>query len=101
VRVEAGADVLDLDYQTGWDGTVYDAQLGYTVSAYKTPEGKIVVVIVNEGEERDFSVCALSLKLKMDVYQSTADYKLKNIYSGLLCPVINVPQNSITTVVLG
>ncbi|MBQ7638944.1 MAG: hypothetical protein IJS90_08595 [Clostridia bacterium] len=100
VRVEAAADVLDVDCQTDGDGKIYDARVDFTVSAYKTPEGKLVCVIVNEGKTRSFSVNALALKLKMDVYQSTAEEKLKKIRSGLLNPVIKVPENSITTVIL-
>ncbi|MCH5199146.1 MAG: glycoside hydrolase family 30 protein [Oscillospiraceae bacterium] len=100
VRIGASADVWDLDYQKGWDGEVYDAQLGFSASAYKTPNGEIVLVLVNEGKTRNFTINALSFKLNMDVYQSTADMKLKNTYSGLICPIISVPSNSITTVVL-
>lgn len=99
VRVEAGADVIDVDYQIGWDGLVYDAQLGFSATAYKTPEGKLVAVIVNEGAERTFTVSGP--KLHASVWQSTAEYQMENIANALVCPRITVPQNSITTVVLG
>ncbi len=99
VRIEAGADVTDVDYQIGWDGLVYDAQLGFTATAFKTPENKIVVVIVNTGAPRTFSGTAP--KLHASVWQSTAEAQLVNIKNALVCPLLKIPQNSITTVVLG
>ena len=99
VRIDAGADVLDVDYRIGWDGAVYDARLGYTASAYKTPEGKLVIVIVNEGAARTFSVTAP--KLHAAVWQSTAEKQMENVANGLVCPLIKAPQGSITTVTLG
>ena len=99
VRIDAGADVTDVDYQIGWDGAVYDAQLGFSASAFKTPEGRYVCVIVNEGQSRTFTVQA-PLKLRCDVWQSTAEAQMVKLASGSLLPFVEVPEQSITTVIL-
>ena len=99
VRSDAGEDVMDADYQFDGAGRIFDAQLRFTVSAFKTPENKLVAVIVNEGAERTFSVTAA--RLHAEVWQSTAQAPMQLIASSLVCPLIRVPQNSITTVVLG
>lgn len=100
VRVQAAADVTDLDYMIGWDGEVYDARLGFSVSAFRTPEGKYVAVIVNEGRARTFTVSAFA-KFRTEIWQSTAEAQMQKVYAGFMDPLIDVPENSITTVVLG
>ena len=99
VRIDAAADVADVDYQIGWDGAVYDAQLGFSASAFKTPDGKYVAVIVNEGAARTFTVTA-PLAFRCEVWQSTDEKQMEKLSGGLLGNVFGVPQNSITTVVL-
>lgn len=67
-------------------------------SAFKTPDGEVVLVIVNEDVAKDIN---LSVDGKeMDIHTSTADKKLENTYSGELKKTINVPASSITTVVV-
>lgn len=99
VRVDAGADILAVDFQKDEDRVVYAAQLGFSVSAYKTPDQKIVVVAVNESNTRNFTVTSFG-KLRADIYQSTEEYRMKEISSGLIPVKTAVPANSITTFVL-
>ena len=99
VRIDAGVDVTDVNYQIGWDGAVYDAQLGFSASAFRTPEGRYVAVIVNEGESRTFTVTA-PLAFRGEVWQSTAEAQMQKIASGFSSQLIKVPRSSITTVIL-
>ena len=100
VRVDAGADVVDLDYQKDDDHVVYDFQLGYTASAFKTPEGKIVVVVINRSGERSFTVTSFG-KLRAEIYQSTEEGGLmRQIRKGLVPMKTSVPRDSVTTFVL-
>ena len=98
VRVEAAADVADLDYRTDENGAVTDASLGFTVSAFKTPQGKYVCVIVNEGKARTFCVNA-PFKFRAETWQSTAESQMQRLRTALP-GTVSVPANSITTVVL-
>ncbi|MBR5411171.1 MAG: hypothetical protein IK104_10925 [Clostridia bacterium] len=101
VRVDPNPDVKDVNYQKNDDHEVLDFQLGYVASAFKTPAGKIVVVVINTGTERNFTVTALG-KLKAEIYQSTPDGGyMKQIHAGLIPLKTNVPVNSVTTFVLG
>ncbi len=99
VRIDANADVLDLDYQTDWEGAVYNAQLGFSASAFQTPDGRLVAVIVNEGAARSFTVTA-PFRLRAEVWQSTAEAQMQLLASGVTLPVFRIPENSVTTVVL-
>ena len=99
VRIDAAADVWDVNYWADDAGAVYDARLGYSASAYKTPEGRLVAVIVNTGADRYFTVTA-PLRLRADVWQSTAEESMAQIGNGTLLPRFLAPKNSITTVVL-
>ena len=99
VRIDASADVADVNYLIGWDGAVYDAQMGFSASAFRTTEGRYVAVIVNEGAERTFTVTA-PLCFRAEVWQSTAEKQMEKRAGGLFGNVFNVPENSITTVVL-
>ena len=55
--------------------------------------------IVNEGAERTFTVTA-PLCFRAEVWQSTAEKQMEILADGLFGNVFNVPENSITTVVL-
>ena len=70
------------------------------MTAFKTPEGKIVVVIVNE-EEIERNVYFDFILGNMQVITSTADSQFKTVYSGRAKSKVNIPAKSITTVVYG
>ena len=68
------------------------------ISAYITPEGKRVVVIVNEqdvGRNFYFDI----LYGNMQVITSTAESQFKTTYSGHAKSKVNIPAKSITTIV--
>lgn len=67
-------------------------------SAYKTPSGDIVVVVVNEGDPRSFSF-NVSGSSTMTVIQSDSEKKLQEIYSGKLTS-IELPAKSMATVII-
>lgn len=67
--------------------------------AFKTPEGKIVLVIVNEDNAKDIKL-DVSAEL-MEVYTTDSEHRLENTYSGEYQNKITVAENSITTVVFG
>ena len=67
--------------------------------AYKTPEGKTVLVIVNSGDS--YNIATNKLFGKMEVVTSTADAKLQTVYSGNAKLFVEVPANSITTIIYG
>lgn len=66
-------------------------------SAYKTPQGEIVIVIVNEGDARSFSFDTAGNT--MTVIQSDNEKKLQEVYSGKLTS-IELPTQSIATVII-
>lgn len=79
------------------DGTVKTSER-YIVNAvsYRTPDGKIVTVIVNEGAQR-----SIKFKVKADsmtVYSTTQESQLEQTYQGEITK-ITLPEKSITTVV--
>lgn len=68
-----------------------------TVSGYKTPEGKYVAVIVNEGENKEISFNMLGWDA--EVYTTDAERNLELTSETKGHKKINVGANSITTVV--
>ena len=66
-------------------------------SAYKTPQGEIVIAIVNEGDARSFSFDTAGNT--MTVIQSDNEKKLQEVYSGKLTS-IELPAQSIATVII-
>ena len=71
----------------------------FSVAAFKTPERKTVLVIVNEGEERKVTLPTV-LATHLAVYTTDKDRALEQTYDGRLKTHITVPEKSITTVVL-
>ena len=98
VRVKASQDIRDVTFVKDENGKYIDGQRSFNVSAWKTPDKKFVVVIVNEGADRKFVISELG-KIKSAVWQSTADAQLEKTHDGIALPLINCPSQSITTVV--
>ncbi|MCM1544048.1 MAG: hypothetical protein NC110_02010 [Ruminococcus sp.] len=67
--------------------------------AFKTPEGKIVLVIVNEDKAKDIKL-DVPAEL-MEVYTTDSEHTLEQTYSGAYQSKISVAADSITTVVFG
>ena len=89
--IPVGSVALDIGMRPTIDDNDFNA------FAFKTPENKTVLVVVNEGEEKD-----LELEVdfeKMTVIRSTQDEKLSVIYDGEPQKSLNIPENTITTVI--
>lgn len=66
--------------------------------AFRTPDNKIVVVVVNEGGERKLKIDVDGVS-QMKVYTTTEEEQMAETYSGNIKAVTS-PQYSITTLVL-
>ena len=99
IRMSAKKNINDviLKEETLDDGTkkVSERYLVNSV-AYRTPDGKIVTVVVNEGTKRNikFKVNAKN----MTVYTTTQEKQLEQTYQGEISE-IELPEKSIVTVV--
>ncbi|HHU84777.1 MAG TPA: glycoside hydrolase family 30 protein [Clostridiales bacterium] len=96
--VRIGVSNAIKDGYGNWDAGTYQQYLYY--SAYKTPEGKYVIVAINEGEDRKLSINIPHVVTKMKVVTSTAEEQFKTVVDGCIKRYIDMPQNSIITVVL-
>ncbi|MGN1193960.1 MAG: glycoside hydrolase [Acutalibacteraceae bacterium] len=65
--------------------------------AFKTPDGKTVLVLVNEGDDKEVKLSVAGEK--MTVYTTDATMKLQETYSGDKTDSINLTKDSINTVV--
>lgn len=103
VLLEADADMSTLVTETDWsiswlehpkrEMTTY--QLSF--AAFRTPEGKTVLVLVNEGEAR---TVRLDVKGKsMQVITTDEAHSLEQTYEGRRKGRLSLSQNSITTVI--
>ncbi|MCD7774203.1 MAG: hypothetical protein LUH40_01300 [Clostridiales bacterium] len=100
VRIKATSDVYDLTAISDDGGETYSSSTkSLNFSAFKTPEGKIVCVLVNEGEDRNAYLNILGCH--MSVWTSTAEAQMVNVYDGIAKANVALPAGSITTVVYG
>lgn len=67
------------------------------IFSFKTPEKRIVTVIVNEGEQTNVTIDGDFIK--MTVIESCDDYQLKTVYDKEFKNQIDVAKNSILTVI--
>ena len=100
VQLETKKNIDDL--KTWFSGNPEDSEVRniYTTStvAFRTPDNKIVVVVVNEGKERQLKIDVDGVS-QMTVYTTTEEEQMVETYSGSVKAVAS-PQYSITTVVL-
>ncbi len=97
--------VADITAEKSWwtdtvDGVEYDhyeVRNNMNVSAFKTPDGSYVAVIVNDGIEKQFTYSMLGYN--MSVYTTDADRNLELTDEGGGIETVTVPENSIVTVV--
>ena len=94
--LKCGDGVLTLSSSKTDDGTVFKELVNET--AFKTPEGKIVVVVVNEGNSRNVKF-SLDSYLNVSVYTTNSELKCSNTYSGSLKDKYEISANSINTFV--
>lgn len=82
------------------DNEETDAENGYYTNfiAFKTPENKIVIVIVNEDDKKEIELlCAAS---KQTVYTTDKCNTLNKTYDGKFTGKITVSKDSINTIIL-
>lgn len=99
VRISAVSDIFDFAVYREDGSDSYKNTKSLNVSAFKTPEGKIVCVIVNEGEDRSAQLNITQGAMK--VVTSTADEQLKEVYNGSAKSGVEIPADSITTIIYG
>lgn len=104
VMLESSTNVstLHLSKAEGDDGKASDSSryistYDVNFSAYKTPDGKTVIVIVNEGGDREIKLGAAAEK--MTVITTDSEKQLAETYSGTFSEKLTIGKNSITTVI--
>ena len=70
----------------------------FNISAFKTPKNETVLVVVNEGESKNFEIDGEFKEMK--IIESTKDKKLDEIYCGEFKSAVESKRNSILTIVL-
>lgn len=103
--IDFNISVADITAEKAWwkdvvDGKEYDHYIidnNMNVSAYKTPDGDYVAVIVNDGIEKKFTYCMLGYDMSVYTTDATRNLELTDEGSGI--ETITVPENSIVTVV--
>ncbi len=103
--VDFGISIADIKAEKTWWKDViddieydhYEVQNNMNVSAFKTPDGSYVAVIVNDGIEKEFTYSMLGYN--MSVYTTDATRNLELTDEGWGIENVTVPENSIVTVV--
>ena len=110
--IPVGSYAVDLDISVGdmtakkewWTQWIDDKEYPFysvenylTVSGYKTPDGKYVAVIVNEGQDKNVTFNMLGYDAK--VYTTDAERNLELTSETKGYKKITIGENSITTVV--
>ncbi len=103
--VDCHMSVADVNVTKEWwkqeiDGkeyNVYTALNNTTTSAYRTPDGDYVVVIVNQGDAKKVSFNMPLMNMK--VYTTDSERNLECTYEGRYYKALEVGAESITTVV--
>ncbi len=94
--VETEKNIYDYIEEKDWEGNIIEANYITNVVSFLTPDGKVVTVITNEGEDRE-----VKFKVPRDdmtVYTTTQEKQLEETYSGNVKKIV-IPAKSITTVV--
>lgn len=98
VRISAESDLFDFSVHKAGSGSYVNTK-SLNISAFKTPEGKIVCVLVNEGDSRNAQLNIT--QGNMQIVTSTADAQLQTVYEGSARSLVELPADSITTVIYG
>ncbi len=94
--IDSSDGVITLSYDKDDDGIHFYENVNET--SFLTPDGDVVVVVVNEGKERN-------IKIKLDGYQNVSIYttdsenKCENTYSGEMEKKYTIGSNAINTYV--
>ena len=103
--VDFDISIADITAEKAWwteeiDGKEYPVYLienNMNVSAFKTPEGDYVVVVVNQGEEKNITVAMPFFDVK--AYTTDAERNLELTHDSCGITTVNIPADSITTIV--
>lgn len=103
--VNFDVSIADISAEEAWwkqeiDGREYPVYLidnRMNVSAFKTPDGDYVAVIVNQGDDKDVSVCMPLYNVKAYTTDVTRNLELSHESCGIT--TIEIPASSITTIV--
>ena len=68
-------------------------------AAFLTPDGKIVLVIVNGGEEHTFSLSGIEGRDHLTTYTTDGSKKVELTYDGAYQQTLTIPAYSITTAI--
>ena len=68
-------------------------------AAFLTPDGKIVLVIVNGGEEHTFSLNGIEGRDRLKTYTTDGNRKVELTYDGEYRQTLTIPAYSITTAI--
>lgn len=97
VAIDLKKNVSDFNFEkfnikntATWKNTYVNA------SAFTTPDGDTVLVLVNEGKAR--TIQAQLTAQNMEIVQSCDEKRLETIYSGAVKNEFTLPANSITTI---
>ncbi len=98
-KVNTDELITETDLSISWEGHPKKERTYYRLNyaAFLTPEGKTVLVISNEGDRKTVK---LDVKGKhMTVIRTDAEQQLATIYDGKKQSSIDIPWNTITTVI--
>ncbi|MGN0468308.1 MAG: glycoside hydrolase [Acutalibacteraceae bacterium] len=100
--VPTGSKILEVSankasYITNLQGLSEENQyLETSFCAFRTPDGKTVLILVNEGDDKEVKLSAPGET--MTVYTTDSEVKLKETYSGAKTDSIKLEKDSINTV---
>ena len=89
--IPVGSVCLDMGYSP-------DESNDFNIFAFETPDNKKVLVVVNEGENREFEINANEDNLQ--IIKSTQDTNLETVYDGDFISKITSEQNSLMTIII-
>lgn len=103
--VDFDVSIADIEAEKAWwkqeiDGKEYPVYLienNMNVSAFKTPDGDYVAVIVNQGDEKKVNLCMPLFYVK--AYTTDADRNLELTHESCGITAVEIPADSITTIV--
>ena len=103
--VNFDVSIADIKAEKAWwteeiDGKEYPVYLienNMNISAFKTPDGDYVAVVVNQGEEKDITVGMPFFDVT--AYTTDAERNLELTHESGGITTVNIPADSITTIV--
>lgn len=103
--VNFDVSIADIESEKAWwnqeingrEYPVYLIENNMNISAFKTPEGNYVAVVVNQGTDKKINLCMPTFDVK--AYTTDADRNLELSHESCGVTTVKIPENSITTIV--